>query len=300
MATKRELVERWREPGGRERAERLFDAMERQAPSGELAEILSGLPHAEEVAPSMDMRGLEFRYVMTLSGLDLSGARLDRAKLIGNIRDCLLVGAVLDDFNGRNARMTGNDFTRASFKRARLNGCWFDGSVLREADLTRAQLEQASLRGCNCTGARFVEARVRFTTLIDTVLAGADLSGADFTESSLTGARFDGGIRVEGARFAGARLDEDFLHFAAAHGARVGAERHGFALALLDASAAILRRRNRDGRLDPVLTRIAQLRDNVVKDPDFDWIGVVEDEFPDDVVREVMEVVGEADVSEDR
>jgi uncharacterized protein YjbI with pentapeptide repeats len=298
MATKKQLVERWREPANRQRAERLSEAMERAASRQELAAVLDGLPYADEVAPSLDLRGLEFRFGATLSGLDLAGAQLSGAKLMGNIRDCSLAGAVLDDFNARNATMNG-DFTRASFKRAYLNGCWFDGSVLREADFTRARLEQASLRGCDCTGARLVDARVRFTTLIDTVLRGADLSGADLTESSLTGARFDEHTRFQGARVAGARLDDDLASVVAGQAAPPGPEVRGFALAHFDATGNLLRTRNRDGRLDAVLARMEGMRRSVARDPDFDWAAVIDEEFPDEVVEAVIEAAGEADVSED-
>ena len=73
MATKRQLLDRWHEPEGRECAENLFDALEQKAPRDELSQFLAGLPYADEVAPSLDLRGLEFRYAITLSDLDLSG-----------------------------------------------------------------------------------------------------------------------------------------------------------------------------------------------------------------------------------
>ena len=204
---------------------------------------------------------------------------------------------MLDGFDARNATISG-DLTRASFKRAHLNGCYFDGAVLREADFTAARIEQASLRGCDCTGARFVDARMRFTTMSDAVLVGADVSGADLTEAFINNVKFDDSTRLSGALLAGARLDDALAGFATAQGAEQPSEAHGFALAHLDATATLLRERNNDGRLDSLLARIGELRDNVAKDPDFEWVDVVDREFPDDLVDEVAAAAGEADVSD--
>ena len=146
-------------------------------------------------------------------------------------------------------------------------------------------------------GARFVDARIRFTTLIDMILEGADLSGADLTESSLNGVRFDPRTRFEGAKLASTRLDDDLARFVAGQAAPQGPEQHGFALAHLDATVNLLRARNRDGHLDAVLARMGEARQTVARDPDFDWSTVLTD-FSDEVVDEVAEAAGEADVSE--
>ena len=73
MPTKRDLIQRWKDPEGQQQAERLFDAIDRQVSREELVEILRGLPLSEDVAPQLDFRGLEFRWGATFMEFDLSG-----------------------------------------------------------------------------------------------------------------------------------------------------------------------------------------------------------------------------------
>jgi uncharacterized protein YjbI with pentapeptide repeats len=84
-----------------------------------------------------------------LSGVDLTGLRLDRI----NLRACSL---------------TGLDLTRASLRNALLSGSDLSGSRLDHADLSGADL-----RGANLSG----------TSLLETTLWGANLSGADLSGS---------------------------------------------------------------------------------------------------------------------
>jgi uncharacterized protein YjbI with pentapeptide repeats len=294
MPTKKELKQRWTEPDSQQLAERLFDAIERKGTREELAEILLGLPGSDEVASGLDFRGLEFRYAMGIADLDLRGARLDGAKLIGGIVNCRLVEAVLDGFEAANATMKA-DFTGASFVRARLNGCYFVGSILREADFARAKLERAALDGCDCTDARFNDADLRFASLKDARFEGANLSGANLTQAWLTAFTFDERTLVDGADLAGAQMDDDFARFAGSGGARAGKPVTSYELATLDATRSVLAERNADGHLTAVINRMEQLREEVIADAEFDWSGTLAREFPDDIVGEVIEAFGDAD-----
>jgi hypothetical protein len=102
-----------------------------------------------------------------LTGVDLTGARLDRIDL-------------------RGRRLTDMDLSWASLRNSLLSGCDLTGTHLDHADLSGADL-----RGADLTGA----------SLLETTLCGADLSGADLASSrqvvmaGLRRARFDGTTR---------------------------------------------------------------------------------------------------------
>lgn len=99
--------------------------------------------------------------------LDLSGAHLPRASLVGALDGANLSHTVLVE-----ARAEGASLSNALLNDARLYSARLSGANLRGARLERAHLRSADLRGAD--------------------LSGADLSGADLSDADTAGARFDG------------------------------------------------------------------------------------------------------------
>src|SRR5437879_542065 len=79
VATKRSLVSRWASPEGQERANAIVDALKRATSATELTKILAGFDCADEIAPALDLRGIQLSDIAPVRYLDLSGARLDYA-----------------------------------------------------------------------------------------------------------------------------------------------------------------------------------------------------------------------------
>ncbi|MGH2391611.1 MAG: pentapeptide repeat-containing protein, partial [Chloroflexota bacterium] len=139
MATKRSLVSRWASSEGQVRANAIADALKRGTTAAELTKILAGFDCTDEVAPALDLRGIQFTDFVPLRYLDLTGTRLDHAGVEGYIKNCRLADAVLDGFRAENAYMDG-DLHGASFVNAYLKGCRF------YADLTGTNFSGANLR----------------------------------------------------------------------------------------------------------------------------------------------------------
>ena len=176
-AKREELRRRWRRRGGARRLEALARAIEHGAPATELREIVRGLELEDEVAPRLDLRGLELGRVVSFHGIDLSGARLDGLVLTGNIVRCTMVGAVLDGLVAPDALLDG-DFRRASFRAAALRGACLSRARLDRADFTRAALDGARLVEASCVATIFREASLR-----GACFTGADLRRASFAEA---------------------------------------------------------------------------------------------------------------------
>jgi uncharacterized protein YjbI with pentapeptide repeats len=109
----------------------------------------------------------------SLTGIDLSGASLERMYLAGK--------------NLSSAQLVGADLSRA----------YLTGTTLRDADLSRARLGCANLNLANARNASFVETGLAYATLIglrggNAKFLGADLRGADLTQARLADASFVG------------------------------------------------------------------------------------------------------------
>ncbi len=108
------------------RANAIADALKRGTTAAELTKILAGFDcgRPTRLLLPADLRGIQFTDFVPLRYLDLAGTRLDYAGVEGNIGNCNLANAVLDEFRAENAYMSG-DFHRASFVEAYLKGCRF-------------------------------------------------------------------------------------------------------------------------------------------------------------------------------
>jgi uncharacterized protein YjbI with pentapeptide repeats len=291
MSTKQQLRSRWQTPEGEPRVKALMAALSSGAPTGQLAEIVKGLPYAEETAPALDLRGLRFKELLTLHDLDLSGARLDYAVLGGHLVNCRLVGATLDGFEAVNLSLQ-QDFTRASFVGANLKGARFTETTLVGANFTKAKLASANLARADCTGALFVEADLRFATCASTDFRGANLSSARLNDASLGSVLFDAQTRFDGADLTGAAMDADLAQ-SAAHAATVRPGQGDYELAEFDAALAVLKQRNRDGHLRGAIERMEALRPRMQHEAGFDWGSQLSRELPAAIMAEVTDAVQE-------
>lgn len=292
MATKQQLKKRWQTEEGQKRAQAVMEAVKRGATSEELRLIVDSLPFAEEVAPHLDLRGLQFNERLSLRNLDLSGSYLDYTTLTRNLLDCRMVETV---FNG--ADMTNlllqQDFTRASFIGTNLKGSRFLQANLTGANFTRAKLQSGSLREAICTGANFTKANLRFSMCVNADFRGANLTQADLTEATLGDIRFDAHTLLRGANLTGAAMNDEFQAFAEQAGAIIQESQGTLELAAFDAALAIMKEHNTDGHLDAVLTLIRAEREKMVGRPDYSWFTLLKREFPPEIMQEVEEALSE-------
>lgn len=115
---------------------------------------------------------------VVLTGIDLAGARLDRADL----RSIRLEEAVLT-----GASLNGADLRRAKLARANLGG-----ATLRGADLARAQLVEVDARRADFSGADLRKADLTRANLSGAVFEKVRLEGASLQDADLRGARLSG------------------------------------------------------------------------------------------------------------
>ena len=116
-----------------------------------------------------------------LSGLDLSGVKLDHSSL----DNALFEGTILEEAKLNYSQLKGALLADAKLRNAHLNY-----AILIGANISNADVEGVQLIGANLTNASLREADLRGANLTDADLSGADLSGADLTGAILTDARF--------------------------------------------------------------------------------------------------------------
>jgi fluoroquinolone resistance protein len=156
---------------------------------------------------SDDSKGCSFAFSnlqrAVFASCNLSLAAFDRTQLFGlEMRECNLTGAKFTkvDFSralGRkqietHARFQACKMDFVNLSEAKLPGCSFAGSWLREADLSGADLTDAELVDCD---------------LFQCILDGAKLAGAD-----LTGAEVSGVNLTTLAGFAGLKISDDQMY----------------------------------------------------------------------------------------
>ncbi|MFQ5959085.1 MAG: pentapeptide repeat-containing protein [Alphaproteobacteria bacterium] len=213
--------------------------------------------HADWLDRRIDGARADFSF-KTLRAVDLSKARLARAKFVGaDLSDCLFVGSLLAESDFFGANLANVDFEEADLTKAILRG-----TVLHGANLSRAVVREVDFRGgallttgahkpvglgitdltgCNFNYSNMVKSQLGGVDLSGTTLVGADLTGAnlvganlrdsDFSEAvlnraDLTGARFTNarlvGAKLLGANLADARIDGADFADADLTGARLG------------------------------------------------------------------------------
>lgn len=304
-ATREQLEARWETSEGQQLARAIRQALNRPETTGEMLQsLIASLLFTDEVAPSLDLRGLhlpaedvERNELLFIHAHDLSGVRLNYARDVVNIVQAQMIGAVLDEMYCING-IFESDFTNVSFDRATLQGVRFGSSNLTGAHFEQARLGKADFSRTVCQGTHFVEADMRFTLCAYTDFRGADFAGANLTEASLGGITFDEQTRVQGTILYGASMDDDFRAFALQRGALLRDTDYrmpAYDLACLNALIALMQEPlyNEDGHLDVVLPYVVAHRDTLAQDPTYSWEDPLADDLrtivPQSVIDEVFD-----------
>jgi uncharacterized protein YjbI with pentapeptide repeats len=133
-------------------------------------------------------------FSMQLKGANFKGAKLAKARFIGDMSRANLQDADLTGLRGSaDMKNQSMGLMRASFVSSDLRRANFTGAELARADFSFADLREAKFVGANLSGAEFASSDLR----------GADLSGADLRGAKFIDTRFHDAI-LTGARFGGA------------------------------------------------------------------------------------------------
>ncbi len=157
-------------------------------------DVLEAIGNNGEKAEGLDFSGKWFKDQVNLSGLDLSGIRLNNSYLF------------LANFNG-------STLDKAEFQGAALGYATFNPLSDKRASLVYAQFGQANLRyaefqQANLTGARFEKTeRLLPASLDQTDLRGAELRLAEFKGCWFYGTKLEGAF-IRGAAIFEAHLEE--------------------------------------------------------------------------------------------
>lgn len=146
-----------------------------------------------------------------LKGIDLSGAKLEKAFLISaNLTATGFYGADL-----KHAKLVGANLNRAELSHANLDGAWLVGATLEKALLIETHLEdallnRASLQQAMLSGAHLKEANLDNAQLNNAKLHNADLKGANLINVDLRGANLSK-ADLRGADLHNATLDDTII-----------------------------------------------------------------------------------------
>ncbi len=150
-----------------------------------------------------------------------------------DLRDAVLIGAVLRKADFTGARMGGALLDRADLRDAKMECArWLDGATTPDGkpraaictDLRGASLDDALLQGASLKGALLEDARLGFAQLQGASLNDAQLQGALLGGAQLQGASLDA-AQLQGAWLFAAQLQGASLHRAQLQGALLdGAE----------------------------------------------------------------------------
>jgi uncharacterized protein YjbI with pentapeptide repeats len=163
---------------------------------------------------------------LSLSGVDLSGAYLEKSDLTGtDLSDANLTRADLSGVDASEVKLAGGICVGAKWKGADLTGASLDAADLSHGDLAEAILAEshgsdmrltgARLRDADCTGVKWPdleaqEARFHQANLTGAVLTGATLDEASFHECEMAGADLTG-ARAPKGRFTASKLQNATL-----------------------------------------------------------------------------------------
>jgi uncharacterized protein YjbI with pentapeptide repeats len=289
LATREQLVARWETPEGQQLAEDARRALDpvrvgqrtlrfnglRTLDAALLAQV-ARLPFADEVKPSIDLRGLHVGTEdprIGIKSIDLSHVRLDYAYEIDRIIQCRTDGAILDGVRSYNGMFTDATLTGISFVGASLNGGSFQYSDLSASHLQGAHLVKTDLSKTKCIGTNFLGADMRFADLRHADLSGADLREADLTEANFSAVTFTEQTRLQGANLHGAHLGPDFRAFAERSGALLTPRKtyHIKMMVEMEATARALQRYNSDGRYDDAIAALNDARELFRQNPDYSY-----------------------------
>ncbi len=137
-------------------------------------------------AEGLDLSGKVFEEAVDLSGLDLRGIILNKARFLTPSEEAIIEGANLGE-----AVLLGANLKGAQLWEASLEGAILENANLEGADLQDAYLEGVRLVGSNLKEADFNWADLENADLSCTLLEGASLEIANLKRVSLLGASFN-------------------------------------------------------------------------------------------------------------
>jgi uncharacterized protein YjbI with pentapeptide repeats len=291
---RKRLRARWKTAAGRIAAGAIENGLRAGASQQELGGYVRDLPHADEVAPALDLRGIELPQLIAVRTRDLTSARLDGAVLNWSFGGSDLRDARFDGAQGHNVHFGGCPLTGASFVDARLPGAIFLKADLQRAEMRGIHMRGGQLKDADCRGAILRGADLRMVWAAGADLRGADLRDANLVGASLGGAQWDEQTRWEGARLSVEGTPAELRAQAIAQGVSVESEKAEWHLALLDATREALKGEIRDAELAGVLKRVDELRPLVQADPTIRWANVLRDELPQRTWQAVQRAVQQA------
>lgn len=292
MTKPKQLRERWKTAQGKQVLQLFSTALQQRKSIEHLKAIVAGLPYVEEVDSALDLRALPMDNIMQLFKVDLSGARLDYIEFLGNLVECKMVGTIFDNASAGNKLFSG-DFAKASFVSAKLTGARFKTLRLTDADFSKARMMRAQLTQQKLQGSRFVNADLRAAELAGSDIRGADFSGADCSDATFGEVRFDTSTQLRDCKLSSGYMDPEFEAFAREQGAEIPGRSDQEGYREVDATIAVLKNRNRDHRYDGLLSGVQEIRDRAGRDPQWDWLGHLVGQLPNDQAKALQEAFEE-------
>ncbi len=213
MATKKELLDRWKNGKPAEIDKKIYDySIEKSmnATRGSssdfkpLLTLLADLPFREEIKNRIDFRGSSFPGT---SNMDLSDCDFSYCPKIGVIKDCTAKNALFDHSRGPLYELTGR-FSDTSFTGANIGKAWMGRSVFGRCNFDGANLKSAKMNESDLRGSSFRNADLKHADLQKSDLRGCDFNGADLTGAVLLGIKIDKTTDLRGAVLLGAFCEE--------------------------------------------------------------------------------------------
>jgi uncharacterized protein YjbI with pentapeptide repeats len=239
MASKKQLIERWKMEPWKGILKNIFDKVvkwadirgrisqrayeqtglylippEQEPPFDTIKEIfepLSGLPYHDEVLSNRDLRGSPFEcggFGWDLRETDFSYLTPEQGH---DFHHSLLDNAKFDGSKGEFAfhgKYTRVSFRKVHFHATTLKGTFFSGSF-RSCDFSHAIIkkayfhDKAELRDCS-----FAEANLTWANFMGCDLRGCDFRGANLSNAIISGAVLDKNTDFRGANLTGLRCEK--------------------------------------------------------------------------------------------
>lgn len=279
MSNRQQLQARWKTEAGASLARTIGESLQQGTVQEEVHALIADLPFKDEVAPALDLRGIEIPSLISIAeSCDLSGVRFDVARLNWNFSGAILRNAVFDGAEGANVDFGGCDLQGSSFVKARLPGAIFFKATLRNANLTGIRMRSGQLKGSDCSKAIFTGADLRLVWAADADLRDCDLRQANLVGASLGGAAWNDETQLSGAQISSEGTPDALCAFALSQGATVQSEDREWQLSLIDATVKALQ--NETGiRVENVIDLLKELRPKVDKDPSVLWANELQEKL---------------------
>jgi len=222
MATKKQLLERWKVEPGLTIRQKIIDyhlsrkwkydatpeenAVNQTIDSAVIFGLLDGLPFRDEVPNGRDLRGSDLAGAMRsdFSHTDFSFCFDTTDFFHCDLRGAKFDGIVTDHASFRD-KLSGASFCKAKLRSCHFNGsdarnCCFDGADLYHATFQKSDLRGSSFVGANCKMATFATADIR----------NCDFRGAILEEATFMEAVIDKTTDFRGASLINAYHGDNF------------------------------------------------------------------------------------------